>query len=148
MNLFTRNSTYYHLLKYLLFLLKHPVYSPSYCRYCLYHASHDFRIKYGLHTSHVEKWYAEVQGVRKVWNCYRKCFATIYIAEQCLENRRKRGGRAVANHRYTDKDPGAQKISSKEAIAFCLYTRCGMWVCLIQWVQTLPNLRSFRLRNF
>ena len=27
MNLFTRNSPYYHLLKYLLFLLKHPVYS-------------------------------------------------------------------------------------------------------------------------
>jgi len=26
MNLFTRNSPYYHLLKYLLFLLKHPVY--------------------------------------------------------------------------------------------------------------------------
>ena len=26
MNLFTRNSSYYHLLKYLLFLLKHPVY--------------------------------------------------------------------------------------------------------------------------
>ena len=29
MNLFTRNSPYYHLLKYLLFLLKHPVY-PSF----------------------------------------------------------------------------------------------------------------------
>jgi len=27
MNLFTRNSPYYHLLKYLLFLLKHPVYN-------------------------------------------------------------------------------------------------------------------------
>jgi len=27
MNLFTRNSLHYHLLKYLLFLLKHPVYS-------------------------------------------------------------------------------------------------------------------------
>jgi len=27
MNLFTRNSPYYHLLKYLLFLLKHPVYT-------------------------------------------------------------------------------------------------------------------------
>jgi hypothetical protein len=26
MNLFTRNSPYYHLLQYLLFLLKHPVY--------------------------------------------------------------------------------------------------------------------------
>jgi len=26
MDLFTRNSPYYHLLKYLLFLLKHPVY--------------------------------------------------------------------------------------------------------------------------
>ena len=26
MNLFTRNNPYYHLLKYLLFLLKHPVY--------------------------------------------------------------------------------------------------------------------------
>jgi hypothetical protein len=26
-NLFTRNSPYYHLLKYLLFLLKHPVYT-------------------------------------------------------------------------------------------------------------------------
>ena len=26
MNLFTRNSPYYHLLKYLLFFLKHPVY--------------------------------------------------------------------------------------------------------------------------
>jgi hypothetical protein len=26
MNLFTRNSPYYHLLKYLLSLLKHPVY--------------------------------------------------------------------------------------------------------------------------
>ena len=26
MDLFTRNSQYYHLLKYLLFLLKHPVY--------------------------------------------------------------------------------------------------------------------------
>ena len=26
MNLFTRNSPYYHLLKYSLFLLKHPVY--------------------------------------------------------------------------------------------------------------------------
>ena len=26
MNLFTRNSPYYHLLNYLLFLLKHPVY--------------------------------------------------------------------------------------------------------------------------
>jgi len=26
MNLFTRNSPYYHLVKYLLFLLKHPVY--------------------------------------------------------------------------------------------------------------------------
>jgi hypothetical protein len=26
MNLFTRNSPYYHFLKYLLFLLKHPVY--------------------------------------------------------------------------------------------------------------------------
>jgi len=26
MNLFTRNSPYYHLLKYLLFLSKHPVY--------------------------------------------------------------------------------------------------------------------------
>ena len=26
MNVFTRNSSYYHLLKYLLFLLKHPVY--------------------------------------------------------------------------------------------------------------------------
>ena len=26
MNLFTRNSLYYHLLKHLLFLLKHPVY--------------------------------------------------------------------------------------------------------------------------
>jgi len=26
MNSFTRNSPYYHLLKYLLFLLKHPVY--------------------------------------------------------------------------------------------------------------------------
>jgi len=26
MNVFTRNSPYYHLLKYLLFLLKHPVY--------------------------------------------------------------------------------------------------------------------------
>jgi len=29
MNLFTRNSPYYHILKYLLFLLKHPVYSAS-----------------------------------------------------------------------------------------------------------------------
>ena len=28
-NLFTRNSPYYHLLKYLLFLLKHPVYDHS-----------------------------------------------------------------------------------------------------------------------
>jgi len=27
MNLFTQNSPYYHLLKYLLFLLKHPVYT-------------------------------------------------------------------------------------------------------------------------
>jgi len=27
MNLFIRNSPYYHLLKYLLFLLKHPVYT-------------------------------------------------------------------------------------------------------------------------
>jgi len=27
MNLFTRNSPYYHPLKYLLFLLKHPVYA-------------------------------------------------------------------------------------------------------------------------
>jgi len=26
MNLFTRNSPYYHLIKYLLFLLKHPIY--------------------------------------------------------------------------------------------------------------------------
>jgi hypothetical protein len=26
MNLFTQNSPYYHLLKYLLFFLKHPVY--------------------------------------------------------------------------------------------------------------------------
>jgi len=26
MNLFTRNSPYYHFLKYLLFLLRHPVY--------------------------------------------------------------------------------------------------------------------------
>ena len=26
MNVFTRNSPHYHLLKYLLFLLKHPVY--------------------------------------------------------------------------------------------------------------------------
>ena len=26
MNLFTRNSPYYHLLKYLIFLVKHPVY--------------------------------------------------------------------------------------------------------------------------
>ena len=31
MNLFTRNSPYYHLLKYLLFLLKHPVYRAD-CR--------------------------------------------------------------------------------------------------------------------
>ena len=28
MNLFTRNIPYFHLLKYLLFLLKHPVYKP------------------------------------------------------------------------------------------------------------------------
>jgi hypothetical protein len=28
MNLFTRNSPYYYLLKYLLFLVKHPVYRP------------------------------------------------------------------------------------------------------------------------
>ena len=28
MNLFTRNSPYYHLLKYLVFLLKHPIYLP------------------------------------------------------------------------------------------------------------------------
>ena len=28
MNLFIGNSPYYHLLKYLQFLLKHPVYSP------------------------------------------------------------------------------------------------------------------------
>ena len=31
MNLFTRNSPYYHLLKYLLFLLKHPVYIYNMC---------------------------------------------------------------------------------------------------------------------
>ena len=30
MNLFTRNSPYYHLIKYLLFLLKHPVYAHTY----------------------------------------------------------------------------------------------------------------------
>jgi hypothetical protein len=30
MNLFTQNSPYYHLLKYLLFLLKHPVYATLY----------------------------------------------------------------------------------------------------------------------
>jgi hypothetical protein len=29
MNLFTRNSPYYHLLKYVLFLLKHPVYTTA-----------------------------------------------------------------------------------------------------------------------
>jgi len=38
MNLFTRNITYYHLVKYLLFLLKHPVYNkmrqPAYIRIC------------------------------------------------------------------------------------------------------------------
>jgi len=30
MNLFTRQSPYYHLLKYLLFLLKHPVYTQGF----------------------------------------------------------------------------------------------------------------------
>jgi len=35
MNLFIRNSPYYHLLKYLLFLLKHPVYVCGFVR--LYH---------------------------------------------------------------------------------------------------------------
>jgi hypothetical protein len=36
MNLFTRNSPYYHLLKYLLFLLKHPLYI-CVCMYvCMY----------------------------------------------------------------------------------------------------------------
>jgi hypothetical protein len=29
MNLFTRNTPYYHLLKYVLFLLKHPVYTAT-----------------------------------------------------------------------------------------------------------------------
>src|SRR5215469_2434172 len=38
MNLFTRNSPYYHLLKYLLFLLKHPVY---------------FHLKYLRQTNHI-----------------------------------------------------------------------------------------------
>jgi len=32
MNLFTLNSPYYHLLKYLLFLLKHPVYPWRICK--------------------------------------------------------------------------------------------------------------------
>jgi len=35
MNLFTRNSPYYHLLKYLLFLLKHPVYMCVYVCVCV-----------------------------------------------------------------------------------------------------------------
>jgi hypothetical protein len=34
MKLFTRNSPHYHLLKYLLFLLKHPVYYRSFALFC------------------------------------------------------------------------------------------------------------------
>jgi len=38
MNLFTQNSPYYHRLKYLIFLLKHPVYKEiSYTDMCVFH---------------------------------------------------------------------------------------------------------------
>jgi len=51
MNLFTRNSPYYHLLKHLLFLLKHPVYICSMNRSALlklgenhgFHLNHKYR---------------------------------------------------------------------------------------------------------
>jgi hypothetical protein len=45
MKLFTRNNPYYHLLKYLLFLLKHPVYVQIYkgCKTrCLMHVVYIF----------------------------------------------------------------------------------------------------------
>ena len=43
MNLFTRNSPYYHLLKYLLFLLKHPVYIYIYIYiYALHVSAHTY----------------------------------------------------------------------------------------------------------
>jgi len=56
MNLLTWNSLYYHLLKYLLFLLKHPVYCSSHLfpgqlfTYRLYSVSHVFKLlqNYGV----------------------------------------------------------------------------------------------------
>jgi hypothetical protein len=49
MNLFTRNSPYYHLLKYLLFLLKHPVYYYQ-CRTIIFTENTSYRI-YMAHLS-------------------------------------------------------------------------------------------------
>jgi hypothetical protein len=50
MNLFTRNSPYYHLLKYLLFLLKHPVYiyilELYYVKKCLCESHIDSQVTY------------------------------------------------------------------------------------------------------
>jgi len=48
MNLFTWNSPYYHLLKYLLFFLKHPVYLLFFLKhpvYLLFFLKHPVRLK-------------------------------------------------------------------------------------------------------
>ena len=43
MNLFTGNSPYYHLLKYLLLLLKHPVYGPKTCSKFEWHETNNHK---------------------------------------------------------------------------------------------------------
>jgi len=49
MNLFTRNNTYYHLLKYFLFLLKHSVYSK--CVLVSLLIGHAKRMRHGMLSS-------------------------------------------------------------------------------------------------
>jgi hypothetical protein len=53
MNLFTGNSSYYHLLKYILFLLKHPVYQVI--DSCMFHSTKQrydtFHMRY-IHATH------------------------------------------------------------------------------------------------
>jgi hypothetical protein len=56
MNLFTRNSPYYYLRKYLLLLLKHPVYQLLISVYCRRHAIHHRQIAIIVEALTVNVW--------------------------------------------------------------------------------------------
>ena len=91
MNLFTHNSPYYNLLKYLLFLMKHPVYYYYYHNY-YYYNYFSFSFLYALHHFYRLIFTLEFYLLAKLFSFFNSmtvvfleyCFIFIYFISSTL----------------------------------------------------------------